>query len=343
MAKKKMSYGEVEAALFRFLVIHPEREGTMRARMKQWRDRQDFPVGMKVGKGSRAEYGADAYFQYCFLGDLLKIGMTPERGILITKKLWPDISNAIYDAMLCVAGRADHRHYLSISVNTLAGMQEIDHPGELGFWLQIGGFTSRDLEIATASTAAQLGRISTRDIVRARRRVGISMRADLIMELDTFVATALFALNNYQGVFPPPTDEDLERFREGVFFMSEGVQKWADTSGTVRGASLFHDPEPSDWEADKLPFDKETINRFHAVSHSAPLNCADVLGVCSAECARELQPDAEGNTFNPRWREPLPWAAESDEAPELLDEDDHLSERFDEEDEDDEPEVEEAA
>lgn len=348
MAAKTMTYGRMEAALFRFLSIHPDRQDAMRSRMKQWRDRLNFPAGLKVGKGVRAEYGADEYFQYCFLGDLLGLGLTPERGILIIEKLWSDISNAIYDTMVCLAGHADHKHYLSVVINTLAGLQEADHPGKLGYWLQVGGFTSRDLEIANVRSTQQLLGMTVADCNRARRRVAAGMRADVIMDLDSFVATALFALNNYQGVFPPRNPEEEAAFREGVFFMSEGVKKWRYTGDTMRGASLFHDPEPTDYEASgPLPEDPELRARVIAINHSAMLNCMDALGVCSPECARDLEPDAEGNIFNPRWGEPLPWTEDEDGQLVMFDEDDHLTPDYlatlASEEDDDTPEIEEAA
>ena len=211
-----LSFGQVEEVLARYADIHPDRRAAFVSRLKQWQKQPlQFPEGTNVGKGGRAVYGADQFFQLALLIELLRFGMTPERGIVVIKTMWPEVRVALYDTLVCLAGAATHRHYLNFIVNSLGSLQEPDHPGKLGIWISVNCITENDFKAAynpppslyrweqwikdatDESTGeiekefAELELAAIEQHTSARDRVLVAHRSTVMLEVDAFIGILL--------------------------------------------------------------------------------------------------------------------------------------------------------
>ncbi|WP_146001636.1 hypothetical protein [Sphingobium sp. CFD-2] len=69
-----LTYGQLEATLAGHLRIHPDRLGTLRARIKQLQKLQ-FPPGVNVGRGTKMAYSGAHLFQLVSAFELINLGL----------------------------------------------------------------------------------------------------------------------------------------------------------------------------------------------------------------------------------------------------------------------------
>lgn len=85
----ELSYAQLERTLAVHFGIHPEREGTFRARVKQLQ-RLGFPPGVNIGRGTRMTYSAVHLFQLASAFELMRLGLPASSATAIVEQNWPD-------------------------------------------------------------------------------------------------------------------------------------------------------------------------------------------------------------------------------------------------------------
>lgn len=98
-----LSYGQVEAAIVAHLRVHPDKIGTLRARVKQLQKLQ-FPAGVNVGRGAKMHYSAEHLFKLVTAFELINVGLPALPATTIVERNWQQFS-----AGYGIAFRIDYR------------------------------------------------------------------------------------------------------------------------------------------------------------------------------------------------------------------------------------------
>lgn len=183
--------------------IAPEKGETFQSRLKQWQ-KMGFPEGTRVGRGTKAEYGALQVFQLVILVKLLRVGLTPERAQKLVTSAWPVLRGGIVEAALCMANGADHLHYYLIQLDALSDLTTPGGSDHLHIFVDV--FTDHELLLAwdeadddwTDEEKAQHEYSSF--LVKNRMADAISIEID---SLVVWVWAALKALGKGPEVFAP--------------------------------------------------------------------------------------------------------------------------------------------
>lgn len=83
----ELTYRQVEAALAGHFRVHPDRLSTFRSRIKQLQ-RLQFPPGVNVGRGARAEYNAESLFQLVLAFELISCGQPALTACKLVERHW---------------------------------------------------------------------------------------------------------------------------------------------------------------------------------------------------------------------------------------------------------------
>lgn len=296
-----LSFGEVRNVLAYSALIHPDQEEAFVARIKQWqKSPYNFPKGTNVGKGVRAVYGADQFFQLAFVIELLRIGLPPERAILFTESMWLAVSTAIYDTLVCMGGAARHQHYLTVRIESLAGLQVKEHPGKYGYYLSVGTLTSRDFQLAFPDHDFVQLPGQRPEFARAWTRVHRSLRGDIILELDSWLVLVLRAMKEC-GIH--------------LSVFSADLAKWKKLA--PKSHARFHGPFST---ADLEPEDAELNERIDARPYVTPKHMIDwaleLLDLPDRFAARRSEPDEAAemdvSRLRVRWTEYEPDTPEAE-------------------------------
>lgn len=89
-----LTYGQIEATIVGHLRIHPDRVGTLRARIKQLQKLQ-FPIGVNVGRGTKMQYSGEHLFQLVTAFELINLGLPAFTATTIATENW-DVFAAAY-------------------------------------------------------------------------------------------------------------------------------------------------------------------------------------------------------------------------------------------------------
>ncbi|GFZ85198.1 MULTISPECIES: hypothetical protein [Sphingobium] len=82
-----LTYGQLEATVAAHLRIHPDRVGTLRARIKQLQKLQ-FPPGVNVGRGAKMAYSGAHLFQLISAFELINLGLPAATATGIVTPSW---------------------------------------------------------------------------------------------------------------------------------------------------------------------------------------------------------------------------------------------------------------
>jgi hypothetical protein len=116
-----LSFAEAQFVVACVAGIAPDKQETFRSRLKQWQ-KMGFPEGTKVGRGVKADYGAQQVFQLVLLVKLLRIGLTPERAQTLIRTAWPRFMGGFAEALVCMANGEEHLHYFLIQLDALSDL-----------------------------------------------------------------------------------------------------------------------------------------------------------------------------------------------------------------------------
>ena len=183
--------------------IASEKSETFQSRLKQWQ-KMGFPEGTRVGRGTKAEYGALQIFQLVILVKLLRVGMPPERAQKVVTSAWPALRGGIVEAVLCMANGADHLHYYLIQLDALSDLTTPGGSDHLHIFVDV--FTDREMLLAwdeadedwTDDEKAQHKYSSF--LVKNRMADSISIEID---SLIVWVWAALKAMGKGPDIFAP--------------------------------------------------------------------------------------------------------------------------------------------
>ncbi len=140
-----LNFSEASFVVAMVAGITPEKAATFQSRLKQWQ-KMGFPEGTRVGRGTKAEYGALQVFQLAILVKLLRVGLTPERAQKVVISAWPALRGGIVEAVLCMSNGEDHLHYYLIQLDALSDLTTPGGSAHLHIFVDV--FTDREMLFA---------------------------------------------------------------------------------------------------------------------------------------------------------------------------------------------------
>lgn len=211
-----LTFGQVDAVLARFAEIDPgeKSRATWRTRVKQWQKPPfNFPAGTKVGRGRKAVYGADQFFQLAMAVQLQRIGLPPERAIAATERFWHINSVAIADALTCYSRLDPHEHWIMFRIENYAKLQNPELKSKQGIVMLCKLFSSKEVWAEAEWLAGQrVKEPATEDVLQQFMfKLADGVTDAIIVDLDLFlrrIITCLIAENLSLAIF----SEDILRW-----------------------------------------------------------------------------------------------------------------------------------
>lgn len=198
-----LSFSEAQFIVSLVAGIAPEKAGTFQSRLKQWQ-KMGFPEGTRVGRGTKAEYGALQIFQLVILVKLLRVGLTPERAQKLVTSAWSAFRGGIVEAVLCMANGEDHLHYYMIQLDALSDLTTPGGSDHLHTFVDV--FTDREMLFAWDepdddwSEEEKAQHQYSSFLVKNRMAVSISIEID---SLIVWIWSALKAMGKGPAEFAP--------------------------------------------------------------------------------------------------------------------------------------------
>lgn len=83
----KLTFAQLELVLARHLRVHPDKQGTLRSRIKQLQ-RLQFPPGVNVGRGSKMEYTGEHLFMLVSAFELISLSLPAQTATTVVTDHW---------------------------------------------------------------------------------------------------------------------------------------------------------------------------------------------------------------------------------------------------------------
>lgn len=138
-----LTYGQTEEILASMTGIHPSRRPAFQSRLKQWQ-KMNFPEGVNVGRGVRAAYGGDQFYQLAFMIEVVRAGLPPERGVEAITSAWGLLKLGLMFSASHMADNQLEQRFSLIRIDAFDDLIHVD--GEYRQGTTVTTVSRRDIE-----------------------------------------------------------------------------------------------------------------------------------------------------------------------------------------------------